>query len=109
MENFLFSNVEEPNRFRYFRLGKKWHECFVVEFMLGANHYEHLYWGNQDYVEEDRHVISSMLVMSVLPCSHDEWKIMDLDMEKKGFDFKPILSQAEDEIGKKINKQSLTV
>lgn len=102
MEEFLFSSVENSNRLRLFRLGKEWYECFVVEFMLGANHIEHIYWGNQVYVEEDRRVISSMLTIAFLPDSHDKWEKVNLEKMQKGIDFKPILNQVEDEINKRI-------
>lgn len=102
MKEFLFSGVENSNRLRLFRLGKEWHECFVVEFMLGANHYEHLYWGNQVYVEEDRHVISLMLIIAFLPDSHDEWKKVNLEKMQMGIDFKRILSQVENDIKNRI-------
>lgn len=100
MEDFLFSSVDNPARFRFFRLGKEWHECFVVEFMLGANHYEHLYWGNKVYVEEDRHVISLMLTIAFLPDSHDEWKKENIEKMQIGIDLKTILSQVEIDLKK---------
>ena len=102
MKEFLFSSVENSNRLRLFRLGKEWYECFVVEFTLGANHYEHLYWGNQVYVEEDRHVISLMLIIAFLPDSHDEWKKVNLEKMQMGIDFKRILSQVENDIKNRI-------
>jgi hypothetical protein len=98
MEDFLFSSNENPNRLRLFRLGKEWHECFVVEFTLSENHYEHLYWGNQVYVEKDRYVISLMLTIAFLPDSHDEWKKVNIEKMKIGIDFKTILSQVENDI-----------
>ena len=104
MKEFLFSSVENSNRLRLFRLGKEWHECFVVEFMLGKNHYEHLYWGNQIYVEEDRHVISLMLIIAFLPDSRDEWKKENLEKMQMVTDINHILNQVENEISKRTNR-----
>lgn len=104
MENFLFSSVENSSRLRLFRLGKEWHDCFVVEFTIGANHYEHLYWGNHVYVEVDRHVISLMLTIAFLPDSRDKWKKENFENMQMGIDFKHILNQVENEISKRTNK-----
>ena len=100
-KEFLFSNSQDPNRLRYFRLGEEWHESFVVEFMLGADRYEKLYWGDYVYVEESRRIISEMLTIAFLPDSHDEWKTKDLSRIQKGIDFTPIVQQAENKINKK--------
>lgn len=105
MKDYLFSNAENPNRLRLFRLGEEWHDSFVAEFTLGTNDYEHLYWGNCVYVEEDRRVISSMLTMAFLPDSHDEWKENNIERIQIGIDFKPILCKIENEISKRTNKE----
>ena len=98
MADFLFSCSEDPNRLRLFRQGEEWHECFVVEFMLGANHYEHLYWGNLVDDKEARMIISSMLIMKDLPNSHDKWRRIKNKNHLSKINASPILQLAEDEI-----------
>lgn len=104
MEELLFSSKENANRLRLFRLGKEWQECFVVEFMLGSDHYDSLYWGNKVYTEDDRNVISAMLIMAFLPDSHDDWQMINYVKMRKGLNLVTILDQVEDEISKRTNR-----
>ena len=101
MENELFCNSENPNLFRYFRLGENWHDCFVVEFMLDKDCYDNLYWGNYNYVERDRSVISKMLTIKYLPDPRDEWKIENLNKFQSRIE--KILTLSENKINQQIN------
>ena len=103
-QEFLFSNSQTPNLLRYFRLGEEWHESFVIEFTLGTDHYEKLYWGDHIYVEESRCIISEMLTIAFLPDPHDKWKKENIDMILKGIDLTPILHHVENEIKLRTNK-----
>lgn len=103
MENVLFSNSEKSNLFRYFRLGEDWPECFVVEFIIGEDHYEHLYWGNNSYVENDRAIISELLTITYLPDSMDKWKKEKLERFQSRIE--NIIKKAENEINALKNKR----
>lgn len=103
MGNYLFVNSEDPNLFRYFRFGEKWNECFIIEFKLGADHYEQLYWGDNSYNQKSRPAISELISIAFLPDKFDKWKKRDLEIFQKGICIDNIIKQAENEI-KKINK-----
>lgn len=74
MINTLFVNTNDSHLFRYFRIGREWKDCFIVELKSNDNHHQKLYWGNVEYVEEERKEISSLLTILVLPDAKDEWK-----------------------------------
>jgi len=103
MNNYLFCNSKKK-LFRYFTLGQDWHECYVVEFMQDANQYINLYWGNYEYVEKDRRIISEMLTISFLPDPKDEWLIICKENKTAPKNLDVIIKEAEKEIEKQIKE-----
>lgn len=77
MQDFLFRNQTYNEKYRYFVLGKKWSDCYVVELYKDNENDYKIYWGNTSYVEPDRCEISKLLTMALLNSKEDEWQLVN--------------------------------
>lgn len=94
---YLFVHVDNHKLYRYYNIGDKWHNSYVIEFIKGDESYRRMYWGDYSY-NANREIIASFVhYLDEKPSDMFPWVLLsNVDM------FDSIIQIANNEIQCKL-------